>query len=71
MNKKRLTKKHYAVIFTALELSVADRSEEMQNLIWEIQDIIEPKTTDKLITKWHVSNHSWDCNNPQHPDYNS
>ena len=33
MNKKRLTKKHYAVILTALELSYADRSDEMVELI--------------------------------------
>lgn len=66
MNKKRLTKKHYAVIITALELSLADRSDEMTELISEIQDIIEPRTTDNLIEKWNVSSHTWDCN---HPDW--
>jgi len=69
MTKKRLTKKHYAVILTALELSIADRTEEMQDLIDEIQDIIYPKTTDKLIDKWSVSSHTWDCNHPEHEEY--
>ena len=69
MNKKRLTKEHYAVIFTALELSLADRTDEMQCLISEIQDIIEPRTTDNLIEKWNISSHTWDCNNPEHEDY--
>mgnify|MGYP003677139604 CR=1 FL=1 len=69
MNKKRLTKKHYAVILTALELSLADRSDEMTELISEIQDIIYPRTTDKLIDKWNVSYHTWDCNHPEHEDY--
>jgi hypothetical protein len=58
MNKKRLTKKHYAVILTALELSIADRTDEMVELISEIQDIIEPRTTDELIEKrihYHLS----------------
>ena len=45
MNKKRLTKKHYAVILTALELSLDDRTDEMIKLISEIQDIIYPRTT--------------------------
>ena len=58
MDKKRLTKKHYAVILTALELSLADRTDEMQCLISEIQDIIEPRTTDNLIKKWNVSSHT-------------
>lgn len=58
MNKKRLTKKHYAVIITALELSLGDRSNEMRELISEIQDIIYPRTTDELIYKWHVCNHN-------------
>ena len=57
MNKKRLTKKHYAVIFTALELSYADRTDEMVELISDIQDIIEPRTTDELIEKWNVCRH--------------
>jgi len=60
MTKKRLTKKHYAVILTVLELSIADRTEEMQDLIGEIQDIIYPKTTDKLIDKWNVSHPDWE-----------
>ena len=64
MNKKRLTKKQYAVIFTALELSLDDRTDEMTELISEIQDIIEPRTTDKLIEKWNVSSHTWDYNHP-------
>lgn len=66
MNKKRLTKKQYAVIFTALELSLDDRTDEMTELISEIQDIIEPRTTDELIEKWNVSSHTWDYN---HPDW--
>ena len=57
MNKKRLTKKHYAVILTALELSIADRTDEMVELISEIQDIIEPRTTDELIEKWNIESH--------------
>ena len=58
MNKKRLTKKHYAVILTSLELSLDDRSDEMIELISEIQDIIEPRTTDEIIEKWNVCNHN-------------
>ena len=58
MNKKRLTKKHYAVILTALEFSLADRTDEMIELISDIQDIIYPRTTDELIDKWHVDNHN-------------
>ena len=58
MNKKRLTKKHYAVILTSLELSLADRSDEMVELISEIQDIIEPRTTDEMIDKWNVCSHN-------------
>ena len=69
MTKQRLTKKHYAVILTALELSLVDRTEEMENLIGEIQGIIEPRTTDELVDKWNVSKHTWDCNHPQHEDY--
>ena len=53
--KKRLTKKHYAVILSALELSLGDRTEEMENLIYEIQSIIEPRTTEDLYKKWNVS----------------
>mgnify|MGYP003109035377 FL=1 len=58
MKKKRLTKKHYAVIITSLELSLADRTDEMAELISEIQEIIEPRTTDELIEKWNVSSHN-------------
>lgn len=58
MNKKRLTKKHYAVILTALELSLDDRTDEMIKLISEIQDIIYPRTTDEMIEKWNVCNHN-------------
>ena len=58
MNKKRLTKKHYAVILSALELSRDDRTDEMTELISEIQDIIEPRTTEDLYNKWNVSCHN-------------
>lgn len=69
MNKKRLTKKHYAIILSSLELSLADRTDEMEDLIEEIQDIICTRTTKELYEKWNVSCHTWDCNNPEHEDY--
>lgn len=50
---KRLTKKHYAVIYYALSLSLIDRTEEMYNLINEIKDNIYYKTTEKLIDKYY------------------
>lgn len=69
MTNKRLTKKHYAIIESALELSLDDRTEEMQTLIAEIQDIVSMKTTNELYDKWNVSNHILDCNHPDHKDY--
>jgi len=54
MNKKRLTKKHYAIIESSLELSLDNRTDEMRDLIEEIQDIICTRTTNELYEKWNV-----------------
>ena len=50
---KRLTKKHYAIIHYALNLSLDNKSEKMYNLINEIKDNIYDKTTEKLLDKYY------------------
>ena len=50
---KRLTKKHYAIIYYALNLSLDNKSEKMYNLINEIKDNIYDKTTEKLLDKYY------------------